>query len=329
MSASWRARLSRIESGLADVDGAGRAALRGPEPRRAGDHSAVRSSGARRRRTRPRRWLSREPLRCSTGGRAAAVASWWRADGVDEAVARLDLQPHRALPGRPEPRRSGGRGDAGRSARARTSPPRCTPRERRGAAPLPRGRPASTRSSPARPRSRGRSSARRRGAGRGHHRPDDHKLFRGRWRPASACGARRRSPPATPPSRRWPSSGARGAGRAAPQRHVVIVGAGETSEQAARDLPRARRHYVFVTNRRRDRALALAERFGGAAARSTSCRRSWRAPTSWSPPPRRRTRSSAPRLAAVMARARGPAAAASSTSPCRATSTRGARDSRA
>jgi glutamyl-tRNA reductase len=48
-------------------------------------------------------------------------------------------------------------------------------------------------------------------------------------------------------------------------RHVVIVGAGETSEQVARAFYDHGVTTMFVANRRRDRAIALAERFGGSS----------------------------------------------------------------
>src|SRR4051812_5717380 len=48
-------------------------------------------------------------------------------------------------------------------------------------------------------------------------------------------------------------------------RHVVIVGAGDTSEQVARAFFEQGVSTMFVANRRRDRAIALAERFGGAS----------------------------------------------------------------
>ena len=48
-------------------------------------------------------------------------------------------------------------------------------------------------------------------------------------------------------------------------REVVIVGTGETGELAARALADSGVETVFVANRRRDRALSLAKRFGGAA----------------------------------------------------------------
>jgi len=48
-------------------------------------------------------------------------------------------------------------------------------------------------------------------------------------------------------------------------REVVIVGTGETSELTARALADSGGHTVFVANRRRDRALSLARRYGGAS----------------------------------------------------------------
>jgi glutamyl-tRNA reductase len=48
------------------------------------------------------------------------------------------------------------------------------------------------------------------------------------------------------------------------ERHVVILGAGETSELTARALADQGAGTVFVANRHADRALSLAERFGGA-----------------------------------------------------------------
>jgi glutamyl-tRNA reductase len=46
-------------------------------------------------------------------------------------------------------------------------------------------------------------------------------------------------------------------------RHVLIIGAGETAELTARALSEQGVSTLFVANRRRERALALAERFGG------------------------------------------------------------------
>lgn len=48
-------------------------------------------------------------------------------------------------------------------------------------------------------------------------------------------------------------------------RRVVILGAGETAELAARALADLGADSVFLANRRRDRALALAQRFDGSA----------------------------------------------------------------
>lgn len=50
-------------------------------------------------------------------------------------------------------------------------------------------------------------------------------------------------------------------------RRVVVLGAGETSELAARALAGRGVETIFIANRRRDRALALAARFGGEALR--------------------------------------------------------------
>jgi glutamyl-tRNA reductase len=47
------------------------------------------------------------------------------------------------------------------------------------------------------------------------------------------------------------------------ERHVVILGAGETSELTARALAAQGAGTVFVANRHADRALGLAQRFGG------------------------------------------------------------------
>lgn len=46
-------------------------------------------------------------------------------------------------------------------------------------------------------------------------------------------------------------------------REVVIVGTGETSELTARALSDSGGHTIFVANRRRDRAIGLAKRYGG------------------------------------------------------------------
>jgi len=50
-------------------------------------------------------------------------------------------------------------------------------------------------------------------------------------------------------------------------RRVLIVGAGENGELTAQALHRRGAHTVFVANRRYDRAIGLAQRFGGTAVR--------------------------------------------------------------
>jgi glutamyl-tRNA reductase len=50
-------------------------------------------------------------------------------------------------------------------------------------------------------------------------------------------------------------------------RHVLLIGAGETAELTARALTARGVETVFVANRRYDRALGLADRFGGSAVR--------------------------------------------------------------
>ena len=47
------------------------------------------------------------------------------------------------------------------------------------------------------------------------------------------------------------------------ERHVVVLGAGETSELTARALADQGAGTIFVANRHADRALSLAQRFGG------------------------------------------------------------------
>jgi glutamyl-tRNA reductase len=49
------------------------------------------------------------------------------------------------------------------------------------------------------------------------------------------------------------------------ERHVVIVGAGETAELTAQALHHHGVSTMFVANRRRERAIALADQFGGAS----------------------------------------------------------------
>ena len=51
------------------------------------------------------------------------------------------------------------------------------------------------------------------------------------------------------------------------ERRVLVVGAGETAELVARALVARGVHTVFIANRRYDRAIGLAQRFGGRAVR--------------------------------------------------------------
>ena len=66
-------------------------------------------------------------------------------------------------------------------------------------------------------------------------------------------------------------------------RRVLVVGAGETAELTARALAAKGVEAIFIANRHYDRAIGLAERFGGHACASRSCPRSWPTPTSSSP----------------------------------------------
>jgi len=50
-------------------------------------------------------------------------------------------------------------------------------------------------------------------------------------------------------------------------RRVLLIGAGETSELTARALAARGAHAIFIANRRHNRAIGLAERFGGRAVR--------------------------------------------------------------
>ena len=78
-------------------------------------------------------------------------------------------------------------------------------------------------------------------------------------------------------------------------RHVVIIGAGETSELTAQALAERGAGTIFVANRHADRARSLAQRFGGEVVGLDSLPEKLGAPTSSSPRPPRRTRSSAAR----------------------------------
>ena len=95
--------------------------------------------------------------------------------------------------------------------------------------------------------------------------PMTNKLFRA----ALATGKRVRTETAISAGRASVASAAVDAARAAigdlARRHVVIVGAGETAELTAQALHDQGVTTMFVANRRRERAIALAQRFGGAS----------------------------------------------------------------
>jgi glutamyl-tRNA reductase len=95
--------------------------------------------------------------------------------------------------------------------------------------------------------------------------PMTNKLFRA----ALATGKRVRTETAISSGRASVATAAVDAARSAigrlERRHVVIVGAGETAELTAQALHDQGVTTMFVANRRRERAIALAQRFGGAS----------------------------------------------------------------
>ena len=95
--------------------------------------------------------------------------------------------------------------------------------------------------------------------------PMTNKLFRA----ALATGKRVRTETAISVGRASVASVAVDAARATvgdlAERHVLIIGAGETSELVAQALHDQGVSTMFVANRRRERAIALAQRFGGAS----------------------------------------------------------------
>ena len=112
--------------------------------------------------------------------------------------------------------------------------------------------------------------------------------------------------------------------------HVVIIGAGETSELTARALAGRGVRTIFVANRHADRARALAERFnGGVVALDELPAQLERADVVVASTASPHPILGEEELELVMRRAQRPAAACSSTSPCRATSTPPAATSRA
>jgi glutamyl-tRNA reductase len=95
--------------------------------------------------------------------------------------------------------------------------------------------------------------------------PMTNKLFRA----ALATGKRVRTETAISAGRASVASVAVDAARDAlgdlTGRHVLIIGAGETAELTARALHDLGVTTMFIANRRRERAIALAQRFGGAS----------------------------------------------------------------
>jgi glutamyl-tRNA reductase len=95
--------------------------------------------------------------------------------------------------------------------------------------------------------------------------PMTNQLFRA----ALATGKRVRTETAITEGRESVASVAVDAARAAlgdlAERHVLIVGAGETAELTAQALRAQGVSTMFIANRRRERAIALAQRFGGAS----------------------------------------------------------------
>jgi glutamyl-tRNA reductase len=95
--------------------------------------------------------------------------------------------------------------------------------------------------------------------------PMTNKLFRA----ALATGKRVRTETAISEGRASVASVAVDAAREAlgdlANRHVLIIGAGETAELTARALHDHGVTTMFVANRRRERAIALAQRFGGSS----------------------------------------------------------------
>ena len=78
-------------------------------------------------------------------------------------------------------------------------------------------------------------------------------------------------------------------------RPVVVIGAGETSELTAQALAARGVATTFIANRHADRARSMAERFGGSVVGLDSLPGRSSPPTSCSPRPPRRIRSSATR----------------------------------
>ena len=131
----------------------------------------------------------------------------------------------------------------------------------------------------------------RAGAGRGRDRADPQPALprRARRRQAGALGDRHlRAGRSRSPRSRSSWRSARSA--TSPSRRVLVVGAGETAELTARALAARGVEPVFIANRHYDRAIGLAQRFGGRAVRFEELPDAAGAtPTSSSPRPARRT----------------------------------------
>ena len=93
--------------------------------------------------------------------------------------------------------------------------------------------------------------------------PLTNKLFRAALATGKRVRTTRRSAPAGRASPRSPSRPRAARSASWPSRHVLIIGAGETAELTARALTDQGVSTMFVANRRRERAIALAHRFGG------------------------------------------------------------------
>ena len=216
----------------------------------------------------------RERLALTEGRAVGVLGELPRRRADPRGGGDLDLQPDRALPGRLRPGR--GRVDGARRPR----PPGRHPPDRAARPPLlaarQRGRPP-----PLPGHRRARLDDRRRGRDPG---PGQARLRagagRGRAPGRSSTGSSAaRSPPASGPATETgisekgvsiPSVAVELARRTLgdlAERRVLVVGAGETAELTARALVARGVDTVFVANRHYDRAIGLAQRFGGSAVR--------------------------------------------------------------
>ena len=223
----------------------------------------------------------RERIALTDDGRGALPARARDEPTIHEAVVALDLQPHRALPGRRRPGRGRDRVLGRLAAAPACGPPSCvegiySPRNcdaarhlyRVACGPRVHGRRRGRGAGPGQARLR--ACARRRTTG-----PLTNKLFRA----ALETGKRVRTETGI---RRGPAviasvavDLARTPSATSTDRHVLIIGAGETAELTARALHTQGVRTMFVANRRRERARPS---WRGASAatrsRSTRCPRS-------------------------------------------------------